>query len=73
MPPHLQKLSRQRTDCLALQHHGGILPAAMLLDVVDVLIGKIHAAGKTDPPVNDKNFPVVAIIIVSGDERLHRG
>ena len=70
--PHLQKLSRQRTDCLALQHHGGILPAAMLLDVIDVLIGKIHAAGKTDPPVNDKNFPVVAVIIVSGDERLHR-
>ena len=44
----------------------------MLLDVVDVLIGKIHAAGKTDPPVNDKNFPVVAVIVMGRDEWLHR-
>ena len=60
------------SDSLAFQHDGGVLPAAILLDVVDVLVGEVHAAGKTHLAVNDENFPVVAVIIMGRDKGLHR-
>ena len=33
--PHLEEEDGQRSDSLAFQHDGGVLPAAILLDVVD--------------------------------------
>ncbi len=39
-----------------------------LFYVVDVLICQIHAAGKAHLPVDDENFPVVAVVVVGGDE-----
>ena len=70
--PHLEEEDGQRSDSLAFQHDGGVLPAAILLDVVDVLVGEVHAAGKTHLAVNDENFPVVAVIIMGRDKGLHR-
>ena len=70
--PHLEEEDGQRSDSLAFQHDGGVLPAAILLDVVDVLVGEVHAAGKTHLAINDENFPVVAVIIMGRDKGLHR-
>ena len=70
--PHLEEEDGQRSDSLAFQHDGGVLPAAILLDVVDVLVGEVHAAGKAHLAVNDENFPVVAVIIMGRDKGLHR-
>ena len=62
--PLLQKQRRQRADALAFQHHGGILPAAVFFHMIDVLIGQIHPAGKAHPPVDDKDLPVVAVVVM---------
>ena len=68
--PHLKEEDSQRPDSLPLQHDGGVLPAAILLDVVDVLIGEVHAAGKAHLSVDDEDLPVVAVVVMGGDEGL---
>ena len=40
--------------------------------MVDVLIRQIHAAGKPDPPIDDEDLPVVAVVVVGRDKGLHR-
>ena len=35
---------------------------------VDIFVRQIHAAGEGDAPVNDGDFPVVAVVVEGGDE-----
>ena len=51
--PHLQKQGGHGAHALALQHDGSILPAAVFFNVVDVLVGQIHAAGKAHAAIYD--------------------
>ena len=51
--PHLQKQGSHGAHALALQHDGSVLPAAVFFNVVDVLVGQIHAAGKAHAAIYD--------------------
>ena len=51
--PHLQKQGGHGAHALALQHDSGVLPAAVFFNVVDVLVGQIHAAGKAHAAIYD--------------------
>ena len=57
---------------LALQHDGSVLPAAVFFNVVDVLIGQIHAAGKAHAAIYDQNLAVVAVVVVGGNKGCDR-
>ena len=66
--PHLQKQSGHGAHALALQHDSGVLPAAIFFNVVDVLVGQIHAAGKAYTAIHDKDLAVVAVVVVGGNK-----
>ena len=51
--PHLQKQSSHGAHALAFQHDSSVLPAAIFFNVIDVLIGQIHAAGKAHTAIHD--------------------
>ena len=51
--PHLQKQGGHGAHALALQHDRGVLPATVFFNVVDVLVGQIHAAGKAYAAIYD--------------------
>ena len=67
--PHLQKHQGKALDRVSFEHDGGVFPVSEPVDVVDVLIGQIHAAVECSMPINDQNLAVVPIIIMSG----HKG
>ena len=51
--PHLQKQCGHGAHAFALQHDSGVFPAAIFFNVVDVLVGQIHAAGKAYTAIHD--------------------
>ena len=70
--PHLQEHERERAHGLALEPHGGILPDTVDADQIRILVGKVHAAGEADAPVDDGDLAVVAVIIIGADKRAQR-
>lgn len=66
--PHLQKHQGKALHRLALEHHGGVLPVAVLFDHIDILIRQIDPAVEGGVPVDHQNFAVVAVVVVGGDK-----
>ena len=61
--PCLQEHQRQVPDSLALQHDTGILPMSKPWFLVDIFIRQIDTTGKSDITINDRNLPVVTVVL----------
>ena len=60
--PHFQKHCRKTPDCLSLNPHSGIFPVSKPFDFIDIFIGKIDTACKSNIPIHHKNFTVIAVV-----------
>ena len=66
--PHLEEHETEGPCGVALHHHGGVLPVPEGRLAVYVPVGEVDSAGEGGVPVDDENFPVVAVVIVGRNE-----
>ena len=71
--PHLQKQQGESLNRLALHHQSVVLPMAVFFIGIDVFVRQIDATGEGGAAIDDKNFPVVPIVVVGGHQGAHRG
>ena len=71
--PHLQEHQRKAGHRLAPEADGGILPMAKAGAAVNVFIGQIYPAGEGGMAVNDRDLPVIPVVIVGGYKGCHGG
>ena len=70
--PHLQKHQRKTPGGFAFDHQGGVLPVAEPGLYINIFVCQIHAAGEGGVAVDDRDLPVISIIIMCRYKRHHR-
>lgn len=71
--PHLQEHQREGADRLAGDTEGHVLPVAVGMGAVDIFVRQIDPAGEGAAAVHHQDFPVVAVVVVGGDQGAQRG
>ena len=62
--PQLQKHQCKAVDRFSLHHDGSIFPVAESFFSIDILICQIHTACESCPPIDDRDFSMIPVILM---------